>query len=71
MATEKQIRLLNIIKDYIAEHQGVSPSYQDLMDKTGEKSKSSVHQMLIRLEEHGLIKRGRNKKRAIEVLKQP
>jgi SOS-response transcriptional repressor LexA len=62
--------LLSIIDARIAES-GVTPSYQELADAMGLKSKSVVYRMVNCLEERGYVRRLPNKARAIEVIRRP
>lgn len=63
----KERGALDFIASTLAET-GVSPSYQDIADAVGLKSKSNVAPILVALEAKGLIRRLRNKFRAIEVV---
>lgn len=65
--TQAQRRLLGFIASRIAET-GVSPTYQEMQDGLGQKSRNNVHRLVQRLEERGHIKRHPNRPRALEVL---
>lgn len=65
--TEKQYALLQYIKDYM-HLRPVAPSYEEMMDHLGMKSKSGVFRLLSGLEERGHIKRMPNRARAIKLL---
>lgn len=65
--TQKQSELLDFIKAYIAA-KSIAPSFEQMMEHVGLKSKNGVHRLLTALEERGLIKRLPNRARAIEVL---
>ena len=67
--TEKQYALLQYIKDYM-HLRPIAPSYEEMMDHLGMKSKSGIHQLLSALEERGHIKRMPNRARAIKILEE-
>ena len=52
--TSKQLKLLDFITDFVSENR-YSPSYREMMDHVGVKSTNSIHQMIRRLEEQGLV----------------
>lgn len=66
--TPRQRELLNFIGDYIVEHNGVSPNYDDMRQHLGVASKSAVNRLLVALEDRGLIRRKKNMARAIVVV---
>lgn len=68
MLTKKQRQLLSFIELRIDED-GVSPSFDEMKDALGLKSKSGVHRLVKALEERGFIRRLPNRARALEVLK--
>lgn len=70
MLTAKQRQLLLFIDDRL-NNGGVSPSFDEMKDALGLKSKSGVHRLISALEERGFIKRMANRARALEVLKLP
>ncbi|MBO6503678.1 MAG: transcriptional repressor LexA [Kordiimonadaceae bacterium] len=70
MLTAKQQQLLLFIDDRLKSG-GVSPSFDEMKDALGLKSKSGVHRLISALEERGFIKRMANRARALEVLKLP
>ncbi len=70
MLTAKQHQLLLFISDKLAET-GVSPSFDEMKDALGLKSKSGVHRLINALEERGFIRRMANRARALEILKMP
>lgn len=70
MLTAKQRQLLMFIDDRLNSG-GVSPSFDEMKDALGLKSKSGVHRLISALEERGFIKRMANRARALEVLKLP
>ena len=70
MLTRKQHELLFYIHDRLAE-EGVSPSFEEMKDALGLKSKYGVHRLISALEERDFIRRLPNRARALEVIKMP
>jgi repressor LexA len=70
MLTAKQRELLLLI-DSRLKTGGISPSFDEMRDALGLKSKSGVHRLISALEERGFIRRLPNRARALEVLKLP
>ncbi|MDI9313911.1 MAG: transcriptional repressor LexA [Hydrotalea sp.] len=70
MLTQQQHRLLMYIQQCIAER-GYAPSYEEMKNALGLKSKSGVHRLVFSLEERGYVNRLPNKARAVEVLRAP
>ncbi len=70
MLTRKQYELLTYIDAHILE-QGVSPSFDEMKDALGLKSKSGIHRLITALEERGFIRRLPYRARALEVLRRP
>ncbi len=70
MLTTKQHQLLLFISDKLTAT-GVSPSFDEMKDALGLKSKSGVHRLINALEERGFIRRMANRARALEILKMP
>lgn len=70
MLTAKQQQLLMFINNRLSES-GVSPSFDEMKDALGLKSKSGVHRLINALEERGFIRRMANRARALEVVKLP
>ena len=70
MLTRKQYQLLMFIDSHLNEH-GVSPSFDEMKDALGLKSKSGIHRLIIGLEERGFIRRLPHRARALEVLRMP
>jgi repressor LexA len=68
--TAKQRELLLLI-DERQKSSGISPSFDEMRDALGLKSKSGVHRLISALEERGFIRRLPNRARALEVLKLP
>ena len=50
---------------------GVPPSFDEMKDALGLKSKSGIHRLITALEERGFIRRLPNRARALEVIKLP
>ena len=67
MLTKKQRSLLELIQRRI-ESTGIAPSFDEMKDEMGLKSKSGVHRMVLALKEKGFIERLENRARALEVL---
>ncbi|MCX8515651.1 MAG: transcriptional repressor LexA [Alphaproteobacteria bacterium] len=70
MITQQQHKLLMYIQKCIAER-GYAPSYDEMRDALGLKSKSGVHRLVYSLEERGYVNRLPNRARAVEVLRVP
>ena len=70
MLTRKQHELLTFINQRL-EGTGISPSYDEMKDAVGLKSKSGIHRLITALEERGFIHRLPHRARALEVLKLP
>ncbi|MCH4092623.1 transcriptional repressor LexA [Acetobacter sp.] len=70
MLTRKQHELLLFIDSYLGQT-GFSPSFDEMKDALGLKSKSGIHRLISALEERGFIQRRHNRARALEVLRLP
>jgi len=70
MLTAKQQQLLLFIHGRLT-NDGISPSFDEMKDALGLKSKSGIHRLINALEERGFIKRLTNRARALEVVKLP
>ena len=70
MLTRKQKELLLLIRDRLAVD-GVPPSFDEMKDALGLKSKSGIHRLITGLEERGFIKRLPHRARALEITKLP
>ena len=70
MLTKKQQQLLSFIDKRVSET-GVSPSFEEMKDALGLKSKSGIHRLITALEERGFIRRLPHRARALEVLRSP
>jgi SOS-response transcriptional repressor LexA len=66
--TRQQKRLLNFISEYILT-KGWAPSYDEMKDALGLKSKSNIAALLNALEEQGRIRRETDRARAIEIVR--
>jgi repressor LexA len=70
MLTRKQLDLLTFISKRIHKD-GVSPSFDEMKEALGLRSKSGIHRLISALEERGFIRRLPHRARAIEILKLP
>ena len=70
MLTKKQYELLSLLNTRIKET-GVPPSFDEMKDALGLKSKSGIHRLISGLEERGFIRRLPHRARALEILKLP
>jgi repressor LexA len=70
MLTRKQNELLLYINRHLTE-KGVAPSFDEMKEALGLKSKSGIHRLITGLEERGFIRRLPHKARALEVLRLP
>ena len=70
MLTRKQKELLLLIRDRLAVD-GVPPSFDEMKEALGLKSKSGIHRLITALEERGFIKRLPHRARALEIIKMP
>ena len=70
MLTEKQYKLLLFINKVLKET-GCSPSFDEMKDAVGLKSKSGIHALIEALEERNFIRKLPHKARALEVLRLP
>ncbi len=68
--TPKQRDLLDFIKAYAAAKE-TAPSFDEMREALGLKSKSGIHRLVGALEERGFIRRLVNRARAIEILPDP
>lgn len=68
MLTAKQKTLLIFIQQRLSES-GVSPSFDEMKDALGLKSKSGIHRLITALEERGFLRRLPNRARALEVVR--
>jgi SOS-response transcriptional repressor LexA len=70
MLTKRQHQALLFICDYV-NREGVAPTYYEIADAIGLKSKSGVNRLIQGLAERGYIRFIPNRPRAIEVLREP
>lgn len=70
MLTRKQTDLLMYINRRLQED-GISPSFDEMRDALGLKSKSGIHRLISGLEERGFIRRLPHRARALEVMRLP
>lgn len=70
MLTRKQKELLVLIRDRLAAD-GVPPSFDEMKEALGLKSKSGIHRLITGLEERGFIKRLPHRARALEITRMP
>lgn len=68
MLTEKQQQLLSFIDERVTAT-GVSPSFEEMKEALGLKSKSGIHRLITALEERGFIRRLPHRARALEVVR--
>lgn len=70
MLTRKQYELLLFVHRHLGEN-GVSPSFDEMKDALGLRSKSGIHRLITGLEERGFIRRLAHRARALEVVRLP
>lgn len=70
MLTRKQYELLVFINE-VLKTKGVSPSFEEMKEALGLRSKSGIHRLITGLEERGFIRHLPHRARALEVLKLP
>ncbi len=70
MLTQKQYKLLMFINKIIKET-GCSPSFEEMKEAVGLKSKSGIHALIEALIEREFIRKLPHKARALEVIKMP
>jgi len=70
MLTKKQHELLVFIDGRLRDS-GVSPSFDEMKDALGLRSKSGIHRLITGLEERGFIRRLPHRARALEILRMP
>src|SRR5574344_766806 len=70
MLTEKQYNLLMYINK-INRETGQCPSFDEMKDAIGLKSKSGIHALISSLEERNFIRKLPHKARALEVIRLP
>ena len=70
MLTRKQLDLLNYINKHLNKD-GIPPSFDEMKEALGLRSKSGIHRLITALEERGFIRRLAHRARAIEIVKLP
>ncbi|MBX6323071.1 MAG: transcriptional repressor LexA [Rhodospirillaceae bacterium] len=70
MLTRKQRELLLFINKRLLES-GIAPSFDEMKDALGLRSKSGIHRLISGLEERGFIRRIQHRARALEVARLP
>ena len=70
MLTAKQQELLVFIQQRL-DASGISPSFEEMKEALGLKSKSGIHRLISALEERGFLHRLPNRARALEVTRLP
>ena len=70
MLTPKQQELLLYINSRLT-GDGISPSFEEMKNAVGIRSKSGIHRMIKALEERGFLRRLPYRARALEILKMP
>jgi repressor LexA len=70
LLTRKQKELLILIHEHLGS-QGIPPSFDEMKEALGLKSKSGIHRLITGLEERGFIRRLPHRARALEILKMP
>jgi repressor LexA len=70
MLTKKQYELLLFINKRLND-QGVSPSFDEMKEALGLRSKSGIHRLITGLEERGFIRRLPHRARALEIARLP
>jgi repressor LexA len=68
--TRKQYELLIYINRRLSDD-GISPSFDEMKEALGLRSKSGIHRLISGLEERGFIRRLAHRARALEVVKLP
>ena len=70
MLTSKQHDLLMFIHERLKEA-GVPPSFEEMKEALGLKSKSGIHRLITALEERGFLRRMPHRARALEIIRLP
>lgn len=70
MLTPKQHELLVYLDSQLSAH-GVAPSFDEMKEALGLRSKSGIHRLISALEERGFIRRLPHRARALEILRRP
>ena len=70
MLTKKQLQLLEFIHKRV-QKDGVPPSFDEMKEELGLRSKSGIHRLITGLEERGYITRLAHRARALEITRLP
>ena len=70
MLTKKQLQLLEFIHKRV-QQDGVPPSFDEMKEELGLRSKSGIHRLITGLEERGYITRLAHRARALEITRLP
>ena len=70
MLTKKQHKLLLFIDSHLKQT-GFSPSFDEMREAMGLRSKSGIHRLISGLEERGFLRRHHHRARALEVIQLP
>lgn len=70
MLTRKQHKLLLFIDSHLKQT-GFSPSFDEMKEAMGLRSKSGIHRLISGLEERGFLRRHHHRARALEVIQLP
>lgn len=70
MLTRKQHELLMFINQRLQDA-GIPPSFDEMKDALGLRSKSGIHRLITGLEERGFVRRLPHRARALEILRLP
>jgi len=70
MLTRKQHELLSFVDRHLRDT-GFSPSFDEMKEALGLRSKSGIHRLISALEERGFLSRRHHRARALEVLRMP
>lgn len=66
--TKRQRALLDFIRKYMAENDGLAPTVMEMAQGLGLSAKSNAQSMLTRLEQRGVIRRLKFQARAIQII---
>lgn len=70
MLTRKQLDLLDFIHKRV-QRDGVPPSFDEMKEALGLRSKSGIHRLITALEERGFLRRLPHRARALEIVRLP
>jgi hypothetical protein len=66
--TKRQADLLAFMRKYATEHNGSTPTYEEMMKGLGFASKSSINRLVVGLEERGFIARAPGQAQSIKLV---